>query len=55
MAAGTVALIVMVSMLNTGPSRAHVAVAELITGLGVGLCVPILTNVVLTEVPAPCG
>ncbi|MGS2645252.1 MFS transporter [Streptosporangium sp. LJ11] len=52
MAAGTLAVIVSVRVLGSDLAWPHVAAAELVIGLGMGLCVPILTGVVLGDVPA---
>ncbi|MBT2541064.1 MFS transporter [Streptomyces sp. ISL-44] len=51
MTLGTLAMIVAVSSQGAGIDWYHVAGAELIVGLGMGLCSPILTNVVLGDIP----
>ncbi|MFI6508563.1 MFS transporter [Streptosporangium sp. NPDC050855] len=51
MAAGTLVMIACVRVLGAGLAWPHVAAAELVVGLGMGLCVPILTGVVLGDVP----
>lgn len=52
MAAGTLVVIVSTLTSGAGLTWPHVAVAELVIGFGMGLCVPILTTVVLGDVPA---
>ncbi|MFI7637725.1 hypothetical protein [Nonomuraea sp. NPDC049400] len=52
MAAGVAMMIVSVSMLGADLSWPHVVAAELVIGLGMGLCVPILATVALSNVPA---
>lgn len=51
MTLGTLAMILAVSSQGAGIDWYHVAGAELIVGLGMGLCSPILTNVVLGDIP----
>ncbi|OEJ22337.1 MFS transporter [Streptomyces subrutilus] len=51
MTLGTLAMIVAVSSQGAGIGWYHVAGAELVVGLGMGLCSPILTNVVLGDIP----
>ncbi|MEU4831521.1 MFS transporter [Streptosporangium sp. NPDC023615] len=52
MAAGTLVMIVCVRALGADLAWPHVVAAELVIGFGMGLCVPILTGVVLGDVPA---
>ncbi|WP_327364795.1 MFS transporter [Streptomyces sp. NBC_01296] len=51
MTLGTLAMILAVSSQGAGIDWYHVAGAELIVGFGMGLCSPILTNVVLGDIP----
>ncbi|MFE6848169.1 MFS transporter [Streptomyces sp. NPDC057686] len=51
MALGTFAMIAAVATAGAGLEWYHVAGSELVVGLGMGLCSPILTNVVLGDVP----
>ncbi|KAB8191075.1 MFS transporter [Nonomuraea phyllanthi] len=52
MAAGVTMMIASVTVLGAGLSWPYVVAAELVIGLGMGLCVPILATVALSEVPA---
>ncbi|TDD23129.1 MFS transporter [Nonomuraea diastatica] len=51
MAAGVLLMIISVTVLGAELSWPHVVAAELVIGLGMGLCVPILAAVALGEVP----